>query len=173
MDIIKLGLSTLLVAACSSPKTAPGDESPAKAPITPGASKSPPPASSPPPALDTPSLHGKQPELEKPQPTSNATLMLSGVYAELNVKQRQDGKPKYVGRAIVKLNSGYSYLLETGEAGIRSNEEIERFRGKNVQVEARTSGEHCTAWGDGTEASIVSPCLRGIVQISVLPKNAQ
>ena len=62
-----------------------------------------------------------------------------------------------------------SVLLETGDDGIRPADEIATFRGQEVIVTAKGHDRSCTAWGDGSEASIVMDCLRGVISIRLKP----
>jgi hypothetical protein len=105
----------------------------------------------------------------KPPPSSvkQARISVEGTYEELNVKQRKDGVPRYVGRVTIRRTDGSSVLLETHKKGIRPAAEIARFRGKRVIVRGDAFYKRCLAWGDGQRASIVGPCMRKIVSISV------
>ena len=98
------------------------------------------------------------------QSQTQAPVVIVGRYEELNVAQRGT---RYVGRAVVVVQ-GRSWLLETHRAGVRPDHEVARHRGRKVVVRAREKVERCLAWGDGTRASIVGPCLRGIVSVSAV-----
>lgn len=90
-------------------------------------------------------------------------LVVSGEYKELNVRKGR-GEPIYARRVFILSEEG-SWLLETDDLGIRPEAELEAFRGQRVEVKARIKRENCTAWGDGTAASIVMDCVQDVVSI--------
>ena len=51
-------------------------------------------------------------------------VLIEGKYQELNVNQKLNKPPLYIGRVIIILKDGNYVLLETHNEGIRSEEEI-------------------------------------------------
>ena len=91
---------------------------------------------------------------------ANQKVTVKGRYTELNVSQKQT-QIKYIGRVKITLKDNHFVILETDKQGIRSKEEIEKYRGKPVLV-IGTLYPNMYAWGDGSQATIVGPCLTGI-----------
>lgn len=117
------------------------------------------PAENPPPNIEAPT--------EKTEASSSDEgVRIDGVYEQLNVK-KGPGDPVYNGRAGIRDGDMF-WLLDTHDMGIRSPEELKKFTGKRVRVWAESAENHCTAWGDGNEASIVAPCLRYVQNIELL-----
>jgi hypothetical protein len=87
-----------------------------------------------------------------------------GVYTPMNLNRRADSPPLYGDRIQLLLRDGQSVMLEAGDRGIRDAVEIERFTGRRVRAEGVFESD-CLAWGDGTIASIVGPCLRNISRL--------
>lgn len=93
----------------------------------------------------------------------NQLVVIKGLYAELNVSQKTT-RISYVGRVKIVLNDNSFIILETDEKGIRSPEEISRFKDKQVMVTG-TLHAQTYAWGDGSQATIVGPCILNIQTI--------
>lgn len=82
---------------------------------------------------------------------------LVGTYKELDVAKKST-VTRYVGRAYLELLGGGAVVLETDEKGIRTPEEIEKYRNKTVVIYGFTrSGQ--TVWGGGQVASLVMTSL--------------
>ncbi len=108
-----------------------------------------------------------RPEVASPSTEATSSVEVVGIYEQLNVAQKAGAPPNYVGRATVRKEDGRTVMLETHDRGVRTAEEIAAFEGKRVKVEAARADDRCLAWGNGTQAAIVGPCLRGIVHISL------
>jgi len=119
------------------------------------------------PKATTPPVSPTAEEPDAGDALSESRSTVVGCYRELNVKQKADGVPRYVGRVVLVLENGDRVLLETHDEGIRPADEIETFRDRKVSVVAAELTESCQAWGDEATASIVGPCLRGIESIEL------
>jgi hypothetical protein len=104
---------------------------------------------------------------EPPSTQATASAEVVGIYEQLNVAQRAEAPPHYVGRVTIRQKDGHSVMLETHDRGVRTADEIAGFEGKRVRVKAAHAVDRCHGWGDGTQATIVGPCLRDIVDISL------
>lgn len=93
-------------------------------------------------------------------------VYLVGVYKELNVAKKST-VTRYVGRAYLELIGGGAVVLETDEKGIRTPEEIEKYRDKTVVIygHARTNQ---TVWGGGQVASLVMNAVSGFTEIDIV-----
>ena len=145
----------LLLGGCG-PATTQAPEPPAAA----GASSAPVPA----PVAEP----NEQVASEPPSTEATRSVEVVGIYEQLNVRQKAGAPPLYEGRAVVRQKDGRSIMLETHERGVRAAEEIAAFEGKLVKVEAAQAEDRCLGWGNGAQASIVGPCVRGIVEISLV-----
>jgi hypothetical protein len=92
-------------------------------------------------------------------------VLITGTYRLMNVNKRPGGEPVYIGRAYIELADGSTVILETNDAGIRPIEEQALLTDEVVVAEGILYAG-CTAWGDGTEASIIGACLRDISRVA-------
>ena len=86
-----------------------------------------------------------------------------GRYEQINVNKRPNARPIYGSYVCIWLEDGY-VLLETHEKAIRATDEIERFKGQQVEVKGQLCA-HCLLWGDGREASITGACVKEVEKI--------
>lgn len=128
------------------------------------------------PTAAEPSLPPAPAAIQQPKPVvasepsrteATASVQLVGIYEQLNVAQKAGAPPHYVGRASIRQKDGRKVMLETHDRGVRTAEEIAAFEGKRVNVKAAHAVDRCLGWGNGTQATIVGPCVRGIVDISL------
>ena len=89
--------------------------------------------------------------------SDGSQVCVRGVYEQLNVSAHPKRKV-FNGRGRVILDDGTTFLLETGDAGLRSKEEIQRFEHKKVRASG-TLRRSVNAWGDGCESSIVGDAI--------------
>jgi hypothetical protein len=167
----------LLLGGCGAPTTQ-APESPAAA----GASSAPIPAPAAEPTVAEAPAAGPtvaEPPVAEPNeqvasgsPSTEATgsVEVVGIYEQLNVRKKAGAPPHYVGRAVVTQKDGQRIMIETHERGVRAAEEIAAFEGKLVRVKAAHTADRCLGWGNGTQAAIVGPCVRGIVEISLVSR---
>ncbi len=92
-----------------------------------------------------------------------APAVIRGEYVELNVSYRPEVK-SYVGRAYVWINDTTSVMIESGDLGIRPKNEIDRCKGRRVEIIGILS-PNCHAWGDGTQQTIVMPCISNVREV--------
>ena len=93
-------------------------------------------------------------ELEKYE---GVQVCIIGEYGEINGAKRP-GQFSPSGRAYIRLSCGSIVAIDTQDAGIRPDEEMEKFKGKKAIVFG-TFARWQTLWGDGTIASIVSDSM--------------
>lgn len=93
----------------------------------------------------------------------NTEILLEGKYELLNVSQRSD-RVVYNGRVQIILLDGFSVCLERNKAGIRSESEINNFKGKKVRVKGILLN-NVQIWGNGLEACLAMPCITEIKSI--------
>lgn len=91
-------------------------------------------------------------------------VKIYGTYTEMNLSKRPGSKPVFGGRVNLILEDSSYVMMDCDNAGIRNQEEIEKWRDKNV-VAIGLLKARCNAWGDGSQATIVGPCL---VQIETI-----
>ncbi|MCP4440631.1 MAG: hypothetical protein GY810_16925 [Aureispira sp.] len=96
-------------------------------------------------------------------------VYLVGTYKELNVAKKHT-VTRYVGRAYLELLGGGHVVIETDEDGIRSPEEIEKYRDKTVLIYGRVMVGQ-TVWGGGQLASLVMSAVRSFKQIDLANPN--
>ncbi len=84
-----------------------------------------------------------------------------GYYRLINLNKRPTGDPIYGSRAYVEVNDSVAIMIGSHDEGLRSEKEIERFKGKKVRIYG-TYYQWCNAWGDGMEATIVMDCIHDV-----------
>lgn len=94
-------------------------------------------------------------------------VRVRGRYQQMNLNKRVDGPPVYGRRVNLILSDGRYVMLNCDEEGIRPEEEVNRCEGKMVEVDGMWFSR-CNAWGDGTQATIVGPCVRGVSEVVVV-----
>lgn len=93
-------------------------------------------------------------------------VIINGEYNQLNVSYNPTIK-SYTGRTYIWVNDTTSIMLGSGELGIRPIDEIRNYDKKNVEISG-VLYPFCHAWGDGSQQTIIMPCIRDFREIKVI-----
>lgn len=93
-------------------------------------------------------------------------VIVRGEYRQLNVSYRTD-ITRYTGRAFIWINDTSSVMIESGELGIRPKNELDESVDHKVEIVGMLY-PFCNAWGDGTQQTIVMPCIREVREVILI-----